>query len=270
MSKINYCYHSHTYRCGHAFGEDEDYILSAINYGLKDYGVSDHVMLPGIVQESVRGDFSLRDGYLASIQSLKKKYRKKINVYVGFECEYSPQFLDYYRMLLKTKKVDYLILGQHCFFQNGQLMWYFDYDWQESVLKYTDHLIKGMATGLFLYAAHPDIFMRVYRRWDEVAKNCAKRIIDAAVKYDVPLEINLCHARYYGIGSIIDTNRYEYPYIPFWKMVAKSKAKVVIGFDAHRPIDVLYPGEEIVDYVVSMTGVKPIYNLSIKDKKHKI
>ena len=31
--------------------------------------------------------------------------------------------------------------------------------------------------------------------------------------------------------------RYGYPYIPFWKMVSKMKAKVIMGIDAHAPSD---------------------------------
>ena len=27
--KIDYCYHTHTYRCGHAQGSDEEYVIEA-------------------------------------------------------------------------------------------------------------------------------------------------------------------------------------------------------------------------------------------------
>ncbi len=270
MSKITYCYHSHTYRCGHASGEDEDYVKKAIEFGLKDFGVSDHVILPHIVQPGMRGAWNLLDDYLSSIKSLKEKYKDQINIYTGFECEYMPQYEEYYRSLLKEKKVDYLILGQHCYFKDNRVMWYFHMG-EQGLKEYTEHIINGMKSGLFMYVAHPDMFMCVTNKWNDVTKKYAKMIIDAAIKYDLPLEINLCHARENGIREIDGVRSYyEYPFTPFWEMVAKSKAKVVIGFDAHNPKDVFKPGIEIVDYVVKQTGIKPIYNLSLKDKKNKI
>ena len=56
---LKYHYHTHTKRCGHAQGEDEEYVLSAIKHGFKFLGFSDHVMLPGHPQPGVRGDYSL-------------------------------------------------------------------------------------------------------------------------------------------------------------------------------------------------------------------
>ena len=42
---MKYCYHTHTKRCGHAVGEDEEYVIEAIKAGIKDLGFSDHVFL---------------------------------------------------------------------------------------------------------------------------------------------------------------------------------------------------------------------------------
>ena len=39
---IDYTYHSHTARCGHARGADEDYAKTAFEHGYKLYGFSDH------------------------------------------------------------------------------------------------------------------------------------------------------------------------------------------------------------------------------------
>ena len=39
MQKFNY--HSHTKRCGHAIGEDEEYVLAAIANGYTKMGFSD-------------------------------------------------------------------------------------------------------------------------------------------------------------------------------------------------------------------------------------
>ena len=39
-------YHTHTRRCGHAVGEDREYVEYAIERGLKVLGFSDHVPMP--------------------------------------------------------------------------------------------------------------------------------------------------------------------------------------------------------------------------------
>lgn len=261
--KINYCLHTHTYRCGHAEGKDEQYVLSGIKFGLKYLGFTDHVILPKIIQRGMRGEPIELDSYLDSLEHLKKQYSSKITILKGFECEYMPQYVDYYHKLIDSHTVDYLILGQHCCFKNNRVVWYFDLSREEALKQYTEDLIKGMKTGLFLYVAHPDLFMEGTDRWDTLEKECAQKIINASIKYNIPLEINLCHARVYGIRQFAGhLSYYQYPFTPFWEMVAKSKAKVVIGFDAHRPIDVEKPGLEIVEYIVNKTGVKPIYNLT--------
>jgi histidinol phosphatase-like PHP family hydrolase len=41
--KLDYCYHSHTTRCGHAYGSDEDYVEAAITNGFRVIGFSDHI-----------------------------------------------------------------------------------------------------------------------------------------------------------------------------------------------------------------------------------
>ena len=82
-------YHSHTYRCGHAAGRDEDYVLSAIRNGFNTIGFTDHVMVPGIEDDfGMRGGYSEFQGYLDSVNSLKEKYKDQINVIVGIESEY--------------------------------------------------------------------------------------------------------------------------------------------------------------------------------------
>ena len=87
MIKRNY--HTHTKRCGHAIGEDEEYVVNAIEAGLTDLGFSDHC--PYIDKEpGVRMRIEQRDEYFKSLQSLKEKYKDSINIYIGMEVEYFP------------------------------------------------------------------------------------------------------------------------------------------------------------------------------------
>lgn len=38
-------YHTHTYRCGHGFGSEEDMVLNTIKTGVNELGFSEHVPL---------------------------------------------------------------------------------------------------------------------------------------------------------------------------------------------------------------------------------
>ena len=264
MIKIKNNYHTHTFRCGHALGSDEDYVKNAIKFGLKEIGFSDHIILPDVIQCGMRGRYELLDDYVSSLNELKKKYKNQINIKIGFEAEYLPEFIDYYKKLLVSKKIDYLILGQHCYSVDHDMKWYLDLPGTLGQEKYTDDLIKGMASGLYKYVAHPDLFMMIANVYNETTIKCAKRIIAAAIKYNLPLEINLAQARRYGRFNIGGYNSYLYPFLPFWQLVAKSKAHVVVGFDSHRPEHVLRPGLEIIEDVIKQTGVKVDFDYQIK------
>ena len=87
MKKYNF--HSHTYRCGHAKGEDEEYIVNAIDANYSYFGVSDHVMFPHITQKGIRGNFHEQfNDYVTSFQKSKKKYEGQIELHLGMEAEY--------------------------------------------------------------------------------------------------------------------------------------------------------------------------------------
>ena len=68
---IDYCYHTHTTRCGHASGTDEEYVLSAIEKGYKLIGFTDHIFLPNVIQDGMRGRYEELDDYINSINHLK-------------------------------------------------------------------------------------------------------------------------------------------------------------------------------------------------------
>lgn len=224
-------FHTHTTRCGHAFGEDEEYVKNAIREGFHSLGFSDHIMLPGIRDVTMRGsvEIDLPD-YLMSIGQLKEKYQSKIDIHIGFESEYYPEFDGYYKELLTTKKIEYLILGQHFPYIDGKFPHY------KEVEDYVSDLIRGMDSGLFAYVAHPDMLTYFYKEEDEKMKNQILKIIEAAKRNDIPLELNLGKiVRNYVNGEIDIFKDIPFPYDYFWDLVGKNHIKVVIGLDAHKP-----------------------------------
>ena len=232
MKRLEYCYHTHTKRCGHAIGEDEEYVQSAINSGLKRLGFSDHVMLPDIAKCHSRGGYEELDDYVNSINSLKEKYKDKIEINLGFEAEYSKRFLEYYKSLLSSKKIEYLILGQHFNFDNTDKPIYikFYHDDINELYSYCDHLIEGMETGLFSYVAHPDCYMMQFKEWNKDCEIVARRILEKAEELHLPLEINGHQKRFWR-----DPDYQVYPFDKFWEIASEYNVDVVVGHDAHDP-----------------------------------
>lgn len=236
-------YHTHTYRCGHARGEDEEYVEAAINTKLKVLGFSDHIFYPNFTGDNypyVRGDYSLLDNYCSSILSLKEKYKNQIEIHLGFEAEYYEDYDWYYKELLETKKVEYLILGQHFIRENG-ITGSFLFNSQDTlgIKKYGYALIKGMETGYFSYVAHPDLYLSGYANFDKDAEFLAHLIAQKSLELNIPLELNLGGFRRgfkaYGTGEC----RYEYPNFDFWKIISQYGCKVLVGIDAHEPKNII-------------------------------
>lgn len=229
--RMLYNYHSHTKRCGHAFGEDEEYVLSAIKMGLKVFGFSDHVMVPNIQEPKVRGDYSQINDYFSSVKYLKEKYKDQIEILLGFEAEYSLCVEEYYRDLLNGK-VDFLILGQHNYYENNQAINYFTKDAPIGrVRKYVDDVIAGIDSGLFKYLCHPDLFMYSQNEWNEELEKEGRRLLKHCEEKNFPVELNICGMR----RPTFDGEHYSYPNKDFYSLIKDYKLQIVLGIDAHDP-----------------------------------
>ena len=84
-----YNYHTHTARCRHAFDTDEDYVLRAIEGGIRYMGFSDHApfIFPDGFESHYRILMSEIQDYFNEINRLREKYKDKIELigvqYVG-------------------------------------------------------------------------------------------------------------------------------------------------------------------------------------------
>ena len=227
--KIDYCLHTHTSRCGHATGTDEMYVQEAIKIGVTDLGFSDHVFLPGLRNPVARGDYSLLPDYKNSVLSLKEKYKKDINIYLGFECEYFDEYLDYYKSLLNNEGFDYLIVGQHFFLNDGELFYFRNDLSPENLQRYVHEIEKAMKTGLFLYVAHPDLYITLFSSFDENAEKIARELCRLSKKYDIPFELNL-NGMTWSLPATL-----TYPNEDFWRVVGEEGCLVCVGYDSHQP-----------------------------------
>ena len=218
-------YHTHTWRCNHAQGREEDYVLSGIRRGLKILGFSDHT--PYFFPDGYRSTFRMRpdqlDDYVSTVLALREKYADQILIPLGLETEYYPAFFPELISVLRNYPMDYLILGQH-YIENEMDAAYSGQatDDERILVCYCDQVISAMETGLFTYLAHPDLihFIGSRRAYEENMR----RVCRSARDCGMPLEINL-------LG--LQDGRH-YPNRAFWEIAAEEDCPCILGCDAHE------------------------------------
>lgn len=226
-------YHTHTRRCMHAGGTDEEYIQKAIAENLKILGFSDHA--PYIYGSGYVSFFRMApdvaEEYHGTLSSLREKYADKIEIHIGYEAEFYPKLWDKTLDFWRKCPPEYLILGQHYVdFENinGVFGSHSHIESgssdRERVKHYVDRVIAGMATERFSCVAHPDILTYTGPDLDYYL-NQMQRLIDASRRYAVPLEYNL-------LGHSL---KRKYPRREFWELVGENSGSALLGCDAHNP-----------------------------------
>lgn len=219
-------YHTHTWRCKHAEGEERAYVEQAIAAGTRILGFSDHTPYPfpnGYVSY-FRMAPSQAEGYFTTLSDLKREYAGQIEIRIGVEAEYYPEHFQALLELLAQYPCEYLILGQH--FTNNELDGVYSgrATADEAVLmQYVSQVLEGLSTGKFTYLAHPDLLN--WRGAEEVYRRETTRLCRGVKALGLPLEINLLglyEGRHYPNGT-------------FWQIAGEVGNTAILGCDAHQP-----------------------------------
>ncbi|MBQ7867290.1 MAG: histidinol-phosphatase [Clostridia bacterium] len=218
-------YHTHTWRCGHATGTEEEYVQNAISRGLKTLGFSDHS--PYVFPEGYYSNFRMKPEqtaeYAAVINDLRDRYSNVIDIHLGVELEYYPDCFADTISHLKGHGVEYAILGAH-FMGNeiGEIPSIKQTDDEQRLIRYCRQCMEAMETGCFTYIAHPDLIN--FTGDPSIYDKHMRQFCRKANECGVPLEINL-------LG--LEEGR-NYPNPLFWKIAAEEGCQTVLGCDAHR------------------------------------
>lgn len=219
-------YHTHTARCHHAAGEEREYIENAIAGGIQTLGFADHAPMPfgGGYHSGFRMGCHQLEEYVTTLRGLQREYQDQIRILIGFETEYYPAVFEDFLNLTQPYELDYLILGQHAL-DNEENAHFTAAGTDDPALlkKYVDQVTQGLATGKFLYLAHPDV-MRFTGDADIYDQEMT-RLCRFCKEREIPVEINL-------LGMM--DNRF-YPTDAFWRIAAREGNSAIIGCDAHQP-----------------------------------
>ncbi len=228
-------YHTHTARCNHACGREEEYILAAISGGIKTLGFSDHTpyWFPGDYYSFFRMQQAELPEYMQLLSALREKYADRLEMHIGLEAEYYPAYFGELLPRLRDAGVEYLLLGQH-FLGNeiNEPHSTLKTAQEGDLVRYCDQVIEAMQTGVFTYLAHPDVFRFVGE--DKVLKKHMGRVFREAKSCRMPVEINLLGLR--------EGRHYPNPVV--WETAGEVGCQVILGSDAHDPKEVSDPVTE--------------------------
>lgn len=252
-------FHTHTERCKHAVGTDEEYVLAAIEGGFSTLGISDHAPWPS--PNAVNSNVSMEVGelpeYIESITELRARYAHSLDIKLGLECEYLSEFPGWLDELAARDGIQYLIFGNH--FDCAALgSPYFGHETKsvQMLRRYEESVLRGMEYKYFAYLAHPDLFMRSYEHFDAECERVSRRICEKAAKLNLPLEYNTSG---YNFGK-----EESYPHESFWKIAKYCNCVCIIGVDAHDPKRLANAAEFArAEREVSALGLKRIDSIEL-------
>lgn len=221
-------YHTHTYRCGHAEGNERDYAAEAVRSGLAYLGFSDHTPQDyfdaGPRNRPIRMKPEELPDYADSIRRLAAEYAGRLEIHLGVEAEYYPKYFSRLLKMLRENRVEYMILGQHYLGNEVDDVYSGRYTEDAGTLeRYVSQCSEALETGLFTYFAHPDLLRfggdeRLYDRE-------MRRLCRTANRTGTPLEINLLGIR----------DARHYPDDRFWRIAGEEGCTAILGCDAHQP-----------------------------------
>lgn len=240
---MQFDYHTHHHRCGHAAGGIVDYIEAAIALGLEEIGISDHAPiywkegdhpLPGTAMAK-----SQLDCYVDEVLELKSRYTGRIAVKLGLEADYVPGFEDTYREVLSRYPFDYVIGSVH-YCQEQHIYWHGRWDGVEDASEtYAEYFrlvresarsglfdVLGHISGIMIYGPQPPRDF-LDQQFDETAR--------AIAESGVAIEVNTSGLRKGGPEP--------FPAAELLGRCISAGVPITYGSDAHRPDEVGYERE---------------------------
>jgi histidinol-phosphatase (PHP family) len=234
--------HVHTSLCHHAQGQMEEYVLSAIDRGLRKLIFLEHLEVGIEYFECTwltEEDFAQ---YHAEGKRLQEKYRSRIEIGLGVEVGYNPRFQEKLLQLLAMHTWDRIGISYHfletaaghlnmvsskrtniesldSYGVNEVIRRYYN-DLQEAVEKLPGQVLCHIDAVL---RHHPDV------QFTPEHHELIDGLLDGVARKNMAVEVNTSGYR---------TKGHPYPSPALLKRVLARNIPLVAGSDAHRPEDV--------------------------------
>jgi len=252
-------HHTHTARCGHATGWEEDYIRRACELGLAGIAITDHIPFYWLPREQHDPTLAMAPEelprYVESVLSLKEKYRGQIQVFLGIEADYIEGAEEELARILESYPFDLVLGSVHWLdgfwvdapsslrlYQEGQ-------ERVESIWEsYWQKLEKAIATGFFHVMAHLDLPKKFgffpsqpFYHWED-------RVLQALLAKGVAVELSSAGRRK-PVGE-------DYPSREWLRKLTAAGVPLVLSSDAHSPQEVGFAFSEL-QTTLQQLGVQP-------------
>ena len=230
--------HNHTPLCNHAEGTMDEYIQKAIKENTAYFGFSDHA--PMNFDQKYRMNFGQMSLYETEVLEAKEKYKEKIEILLGYEVDFLPEFID--KRVLETK-VDYLIGSVHFIgkwgFDNPEFIGNYknkdiDKIWQE----YFDAIEALAKSEYFDIVGHLDLIKVFNFLPKKDIRLIAKNALLAIKKADLVVELNMS-----GLRKPVNE---PYPSPLLLEELSSLDIPITFGSDAHSPQQVSLFTNEVI------------------------
>jgi len=239
-------YHIHTALCGHAVGEMEEYVRTAVEKDLEEMGFNDHAPTFHVQDPQLAMAADQLPLYVEQVRALQKRYSRP-RIRLGVEADFVPGHEEDLRRLLDRYEFDYVYGSVHIIRD-----WRFDdtrlypdhYQGREAAQAHRDYfqLVQRSArSGLFDVMGHMDLIKK-FNHWtqpkiDELLEQTVQAIAEA----DVCVEVNTSGLR--------KPCREIYPSEEILRLCRRYDVPVTLGSDAHHPREVGMDFDRAVDLV---------------------
>ncbi len=255
-SKIKFDVHTHHDRCGHAQGKIRDYIEAAIDKGLTVIGISDHTpyfsseedqLFPGIAM--AKSDFP---EYVNEVLQLKQLYRDKIDVLLGIESDFFPEYINRYRSFFDPYPFDYIIGSVHYvdeinIFKKGRWDNLSEQEKIRTKETYYNLIERSARSGMFQILGHIDAMKGFYPAFSDIQTEAVEITLKVIGEAGVAIEVNTS-------GKTKDVGGW-YPSDNILELARHYKVNVTFGSDAHSP-DRVGDDFELVEQHLKEIGFK--------------
>lgn len=226
--------HTHNELCGHAVGTIRDYVEAAWKTGLQTIGISDHSPYFGRREDHAEPRIAMAKSafpaYVEEVLSLKREYEGRIEVLLGVESDFFPEYAEIYREAYRQYPFDYIIGSVHAvegvsIFNRNRWKKLDERGKIRVKEAYYELIAQSARSGMFDILGHIDAMKAYHPPFSDVPTNKVDETLKAVGEAGVAIEINTS-------GKTKDVGGW-YPSDAILERALHYGVKVTFGSDAH-------------------------------------
>jgi histidinol-phosphatase (PHP family) len=258
---MNFNLHTHTLFCD-GKAEPEAYVKKALELGFHTLGFSGHAPVP------FENNFSIKeeefDNYISAINSLKEKYKSRINIFLALEIDFIPGITKNFSEFEMQGNLDYIIGGVHLVRnKDKQGLWFIDgpkYEiYDEGLQKLFNGNIRNGVETYYLQIQEMTIVQKpdIIAHFDKIKMHNKNRYFSEEESWYKDL-VWKSLKMISGAGSIMEVNTrglYKkrsdstFPGPAILEQILHLKIPITLSSDAHQPEELDGYYKETVDLI---------------------